>query len=910
MNHKLQIPKVLKTALSGLLFLVFATLGFSQNPAFQVSSIAGGLVAPSMTQNQRTSITTPATGSLVYQTDFSSGYYYYNGTTWLRLLPSVDLSSNVTGVLPIANGGTNTTSTPTAGGVAYGTGTAYAITSPGTAGNVLISGGAGAPTWGDGSGSFILNQSAASQTANFNISGNGTLGGNINVNGGNVNGPGISGGTSGLIRINSNTDVRVALDADNNGSQQFEVTPGGSVSPIFYVTEAGNVTANGSIRMLETGATPTFFTALQSGDLTSTITFTLPTSVGTNGQVLTTNGAGALSWSTPAASGVTSLTSTSPLTTNTAATGAVTVNLTGIVPVANGGTGLNTITANGLMVGNGTANVGTIAPGTSGNVLVSNGTSWSSGDASGSFILNQTAVNQTGNFRISGNGLVAGNVGIGTIAPSAPLDVIGNSATPFDIVKASGSNTIGSAILLSSSAAGGRSWDIISTANAAGEGAGKLLFKDMSVGSGVRMTIDGSSGNVGIGTTGPATALDVNGVANAATGFRVANAAASGSYLRGNGTNFVSSTIQSADIPDLSATYIKNQTTQQATSNFNISGNGTIGGTFTTGSTTIAPLTYPINHLTNGGGGLLLGSGRNGDPSVKATKAGSWTRIGGASGLSFWANGNSDVDDNPQFHISSTGAVAFGGSANTGTSGQVLTSAGSGAVPTWAAMGALLNIQVLTTSGTYTPTSGTSRALVILVGGGGGGGGCGSTTNSAYNYNFGAGGGSGGCVYAFINNVSGNYVYTIGAAGTAGAVAAAGGNGGNTTFTNGATVYTAGGGGGGSAVTNATAAQGAGGAGGTAANGILNIPGAPGLSGHIFGTYNAIAYGNAGSGAGANSIFGSGGRAPAAASGARTVGNAGTGYGSGGSGGISNGAIGTIGGGAGTAGVIVIYEYK
>ena len=57
------------------------------------------------------------------------------------------LTTGVTGTLPIANGGTNTTATPTAGGVAYGTGTAYAITAAGTANQVLISNAAGAPTW-------------------------------------------------------------------------------------------------------------------------------------------------------------------------------------------------------------------------------------------------------------------------------------------------------------------------------------------------------------------------------------------------------------------------------------------------------------------------------------------------------------------------------------------------------------------------------------------------------------------------------------------------------------------------------------------------------------------------------------------------------------------------------------------
>ena len=61
-------------------------------------------------------------------------------------------AANVTGIVAIANGGTNSTATATAGGAAYGTGTAYAFTAAGTAGQVLTSAGASAPAWGGISG--------------------------------------------------------------------------------------------------------------------------------------------------------------------------------------------------------------------------------------------------------------------------------------------------------------------------------------------------------------------------------------------------------------------------------------------------------------------------------------------------------------------------------------------------------------------------------------------------------------------------------------------------------------------------------------------------------------------------------------------------------------------------------------
>lgn len=74
----------------------------------------------------------------------SSGSLTLGGT-----LTGVDLTTAVTGTLPIANGGTNATATPTAGAVAYGTGSAYAFTSVGTAGQVLVSNAGSAPTFGN-----------------------------------------------------------------------------------------------------------------------------------------------------------------------------------------------------------------------------------------------------------------------------------------------------------------------------------------------------------------------------------------------------------------------------------------------------------------------------------------------------------------------------------------------------------------------------------------------------------------------------------------------------------------------------------------------------------------------------------------------------------------------------------------
>jgi hypothetical protein len=84
----------------------------------------------------------PATSS---QTNWDAAYT--NRITSASSPLTISSNAISLGTVPIANGGTNSTATPTSGGVGYGTGTAHAYTSAGTSGQVLTSAGAGAPTW-------------------------------------------------------------------------------------------------------------------------------------------------------------------------------------------------------------------------------------------------------------------------------------------------------------------------------------------------------------------------------------------------------------------------------------------------------------------------------------------------------------------------------------------------------------------------------------------------------------------------------------------------------------------------------------------------------------------------------------------------------------------------------------------
>lgn len=71
----------------------------------------------------------------------------WNGTTLTATNLAAQAMTLSGSPLGISSGGTNTNATPTLGGVAYGTGSAYALTAAGTTGKVLTSNGAAPPTW-------------------------------------------------------------------------------------------------------------------------------------------------------------------------------------------------------------------------------------------------------------------------------------------------------------------------------------------------------------------------------------------------------------------------------------------------------------------------------------------------------------------------------------------------------------------------------------------------------------------------------------------------------------------------------------------------------------------------------------------------------------------------------------------
>lgn len=226
--------------------------------------------------------------------------------------------------------------------------------------------------------------------------------------------------------------------------------------------------------------------------------------------------------------------------------------------------------------------------------------------------------------------------------------------------------------------------------------------------------------------------------------------------------------------------------------------------------------------------------------------------------------------------------------------------------------GVLMNVQVLTgSSGTYTPTTGATKAWVRGQAPGGGGGGVGNTGSAICAA---AGGGGGEACDTYITNgtqLTGG-AYTNGAQGSAGNTSGSnGGSAGNSTLNiNGTLITLAGGGGGGGMVSPSGGVQQAiGGASGMGGgfSGYLDIPGGQGSPGLVVN----VTPGSGGSGGGTFISAGKGGDSYLGAGGAAGFGadgGGGQGYGGGGGGASIEGGTGKQGG-EGAGGIWVIFEY-
>ena len=79
------------------------TVSPNASAALEVNSTTKGFLLPTMTQTQRNAISTPATGLLIYQSDNTPGFYYYNGSAWTAIAGAAAGGGGATGYSSTAN---------------------------------------------------------------------------------------------------------------------------------------------------------------------------------------------------------------------------------------------------------------------------------------------------------------------------------------------------------------------------------------------------------------------------------------------------------------------------------------------------------------------------------------------------------------------------------------------------------------------------------------------------------------------------------------------------------------------------------------------------------------------------------------------------------------------------------------
>ena len=258
--------------------------------------------------------------------------------------PAVDLSdtNETQGALPLGRGGTGDALSPVAGAVVYSTGTKFALTNPGIAGQVLTSGGVDEPVWTTIAGTgTVTSVNASGGTTGMTFTGGPittagtlTLSGTLAIN---------SGGT-GLTNTPSNGQL---LIGNGSGYTLTVLTAGTGVS---VTNAAGSITIDNTapdrIVSLTAGAAisvsgtyPNFTVANTAPDRIVSLTGAGTTSIsGTypNFTITSTGGSGTVT-SVAASGGATGLTfSGSPITS------AGTLTLGGTLAIGSGGTGAST----------------------------------------------------------------------------------------------------------------------------------------------------------------------------------------------------------------------------------------------------------------------------------------------------------------------------------------------------------------------------------------------------------------------------------------------------------------------------------------------------------------------------------------------------------------------------------------
>ena len=579
----------------------------------------------------------------------------------------------------------------------------------------------------------------AGNTGNSDISGQ-TLSITGNATIGNI----ISSGTGGNITGANVVSANIFIGSGNNLSniQAANITGTITATTAATVTTAAqpNITSTGTLSSLSVSGTSNLGAV---GNVTIT--------GGSSGQVLSTNGSGGLSFISVSSSGISNGNSNVNIAT---ANGNVTITSAGNTTLTVTGTGAN---VSGTLSVSGNASFANLTSnGTGGNITGANVISANTVSVSGNATIGNIISSGTGG-NITGANVISANLLTGTLTTAAQPNI--TSTGTLASISVSGTSNLGA--VGNVTITGGSSGQVLST-----NGSGGLSFISVSssgVSNGnSNVNIATSGGNVTTSVNGNANILVVTGTgANVAgtlsvsgnasfanltsngtggniTGANVISAntiSVSGNATIGNivssgsGGNITGANVISANLftGTLTTAAQPNITSVGTLASLSVTGNGVFGnvnaGNLLTANYSTAVITTGAQpNITSVGTlaslsvsgnvtvGNLIGPHANGNSNVNIATANgnvTVTAVGNTTmtitGTGANVSGTLSVSGNATVGngIIVTGAIGLGG-ATYGSSGQVLTSAGSGATPTWATPSAA--------SATYVRTSFTATA--------------------------------------------------------------------------------------------------------------------------------------------------------------------------------------------------------
>jgi trimeric autotransporter adhesin len=545
----------------------------------------GGQLTSNVTLNANLSnalpLLTDGLGSAGVSTDISRADHQH---------PSINLqdSDEVDGVLSVANGGTSRSIVPSAGAIIWSGADGLYVGPVGSSGQVLVSGGAGAPTWG--SALIVADQSA------------------------NVVYAGPAAGAA------APTAFRALVNADLPASGVAANTYGSSTAiPVLTVNAKGVITS----------ATTASFTgglSYQGSWNASTNTPTLTSSVGVNGYYYIVSVAGSTNlngitdwqvgdWAIFNGTVWQKIDQTNLVSSVNGQTGVVSIgyadlagaiptwnqnttgtaaNVTGVVAIANGGSGqttasaafnaLSPITTTGdLILGNGTNSATRLAIGANGYLLSSDGTtaSWQPAPAGG-----------VTTFAGGTTGLTPASATSGAITLAGTLAVANGgtgltSGTSGGVLAYTATGTLASSALLAANAlmVGGGAGVAPSTVTT---GTGVVTALGVNTGSAGAFVVNGGD----LGTPSSGTVTNLTGTAsiniNGTVGATTAN---TGAFTTVSATGVITSTVATGTAPFTVAS-----TTQVANLNAATAGSATNATNAT--NVNLAAGTGATNYLT------------------------------------------------------------------------------------------------------------------------------------------------------------------------------------------------------------------------------------------------------------------------------------------------------------------------